>query len=200
MCLKRPCGAYGKAAHTCGKPLEGNEMACPACQCKVCSKLAHKSDFCYQHQWRLVALEYQAVRAFGDIFYQHMMPDLLAFPGYVLWDNPSASVLMAQLWCPVAVRHFSLAVSQAGKKAKTAAGLRKCFVDTLVFVAQLRETDPSADAAMKETLKNSYEGGSQNKFGPRALGERMGVLQSVTHGRARKSKDLILSFGKNNDM
>ena len=203
-CHKRGCGAYGLGVakgRICGKPLEGNAKACPICQCKDCSRFAHKSDFCYPHQWRLVPLEYQAVRAFGDIFNHHTMPDLDAFVRYVLWDHPVASVLMAQLWCPVAVRHFSLAVSQAGRKAKTATGLYKLFVETLVFVAQLVKTDPSADAAMKETLKNSYEGGAHNKFSPRVLGERMGVLEPIPRGsRRNKHRGQILSFGVNTDL
>ena len=62
-------------------------------------------------------------------------PDLTAFVTHgantQILSCPAAAVLAAQMWCPVAVKHFCSAVHRRPQEAKTATGLMNIFLATV---------------------------------------------------------------------
>ena len=81
------------------------------------------------------ATEYKFVRAFGPSL-NYMEPlDLSSFVTHgankQILSCPAAAVLAAQMWCPVAVKHFCSAVHRSPQEAKTATGLMNIFLATV---------------------------------------------------------------------
>ncbi len=160
-CFGKGCGArWGRASKgeelaSCGNPTGSKLQICRLCRC-FCGKVRYKSTACYQHQWTLAPIEYKAVRLFGASLQQMTPPDLKAFLDHAALDFPVASVVMAQLWCPVAIKRFAELIAGAGHEARSPQGLTNIFVDTLSFLHDLRATDhPMWGTAMEPQHSSS---------------------------------------------
>ena len=83
----------------------------------------------------MATTEYKFVRAFGPSLIHMDPPDLTAFVTHgantQILSCPAAAVLAAQMWCPVAVKHFCSAVHRRPQDAKTAQGLMNIFLATV---------------------------------------------------------------------
>ncbi len=151
-CFAKGCSArWGRAVKgdllgTCGNPTDSELHVCSFCRC-FCGKVRYKSTACYQHQWTLAPIEYKAVRSFGASLQRMTPPDMAAFLDHASLDFPVASVIMAQLWCPVAVKRFAELIRHAGRQARSPQGLTNIFIDTLRFLHDVRATDQALQAA-----------------------------------------------------
>ena len=141
----------GHVDGVCGKPVVVGAGFCTSCKCNMCGRVAHKSTVCYQHQWSLVSLEYQAVKAFSSELSQMVPADVVSFVDSAtageLLDHPVVAILAAQLWYPLAVQTLCAAFAKVSpkdqNKPKT---LLRCLALALRSIGE-------ADVANQELIK-----------------------------------------------
>ncbi len=89
-------------------------------------------------------------------------PDLIEFLEHgaktQILSCPAAAVLAAQMWCPVAVRHFCSAIQRLPQDAKTGKGLMNIFLATMCHATDVANDEGHLEHKELEDLWAEYLG------------------------------------------
>ena len=143
-------------------PTTGSSPFCSHCVRRFCDKIRHRSPACWKHQWKLATTEYKFVKGFGPSLIKMGPPDLIEFlvngAESQILSCPAAAVLAAQMWCPVAVRHFCKAIRSRPQEAKTGKGLMNIFLDTVRHATLVDKDDRHRDHQELKAIWSSIVG------------------------------------------